>query len=178
MKRDLFKVINGGRQKYFSIDGVRVEVTTRNNLPQSAEIMVFEEDTNMILTVDSKIHHQDEHPIRIMTDIYEHAKLKPGVLVTKGKSWYALVIDLDADCICQIPWIRTVYREIFKSIEQNRIKTAGIHLLGSTYGKIPRADALQLFIDGVKESSHPHLEKIVLAVDDSLVGIIKEHLTE
>jgi hypothetical protein len=144
-------------------------VTTRENLPDDAEIMVFEEDTKMVLTVDRERIYYGEHIIRTMTDIHNASKYIPGSLAQQGNSWYALVIDLDADFVCQPCWIEEAYAKIFNNIEAKKVAVAGMHLLGSTYGKIPVNQALSMLQAGLTNISSSSLEKIYLVVDRSAV---------
>ncbi len=160
------KLIKGGRPRWYLFTGIQLAVSTRETLPDKTEIMIFEEDTKMVLTVDKEVTYREEHPIRIMTDIYAPPHHRPGSLVMNGKNWYALVIDLDADVVCQPAWIEEVYEVIFNRLKAKKIRTAGIHLLGSTYGKIPVEQALEMFFAGLKSRALSHLKKIYLVVDD------------
>ena len=72
------KLIHGGLSKHTFINGIQVAVAPKESPPFPVEVMVYEEDTNLILTVDPVIEHEDEHIIRTMTDIMETKKHKPG----------------------------------------------------------------------------------------------------
>lgn len=167
MTQKSLKLIRGGRPKYYLFAGVQLVVTTRQALPDVAQIMVFEEDTKMVLTVDKEMTCREEHPIRLMTEIYNSPKHSPGSLVVNGKSWYALVIDLDSDVVCRQLWIEQVYEEIFKNIKTKKVIHAGMHLLGTKYGKIPTEHAVGMLLEGVKNSELSYLKKIFLVIKKS-----------
>jgi len=178
MTKKSLKLIKGGRSKSVLFSGVKLVVTTREALPDDAEIMVFEEDTKMVLTVDKEVLYQEEHIIRTMTDIYNAPGHIPGSLVIQGKSWYALVIDLDAGVMCQSHWIEEAYREIFSSLDRRGIVTAGMHLLGSIYGKIPVEKALGMLYAGLKNRTFSPLKKIYLVVNIAEVKDTWRHVVK
>ncbi len=170
------RLIRGGKPKHYWFAGVQLVVATRETLPDDAEIMVFEEDTKMVLTVDKELIYRGEDSIRTLTDIHNAPKHVPGSLVKQGNSWYALVIDLDAECVCQPCWIEEAYTEIFNTIKAKKVAVAGMHLLGSTYGKIPYDQALRMLHGGLKNRSSPPLKKIYLVVDRSAVKETRRQL--
>ncbi len=153
------KLLYGGKPKSFLIAGIRVTVVGPDLL-SPAGIMVFEEDTNLILTVDKEIHWQEEHPIRQMTAILRAVKHPPGSLVRNGKNWYAVVIDLDSDIVCRADWIAEAYGKLFTAMEQEEITTAAIHLLGSIHGKIGEKTAVRLLIDGLRTAAPQGLKEV------------------
>ncbi len=95
------QLIHGGLLQHTLINGIQVAIAARKSLPFPVEAMVFEEDRNLILTVDQAVDYIEEHPIRTMTAVMEAQKHKPGSVVINGKSWYAVVIDLDREAICR-----------------------------------------------------------------------------
>ncbi len=176
MAEKSLKLIRGGRPKYYLFAGVQLVVTTRQALPDVAQIMVFEEDTKMVLTVDKEMTYREEHPLRLMTEIYNSQKHVPGSLVVKGNSWYALVIDLDAEVVCQPQWIEQVYAEIFRNIRTKKIIHAGMHLLGNKYGRIPIEHAVGMLLDGLKNSELSCLKKIFLVIKKSEIKNTQEYI--
>lgn len=158
------KLVQGGLSKYTSINGVKVIVVSRESLPFSVEVMVFEEDTHLILTADREIYYQEEHPIRLMTDIMNAGNERSGSVVDKGRSWYAVVINVDAEVICQPLWVSEAYVNVFERLFNKKILSAGIALLGNIHGKMQVEQAVGLFLDGLKAQPMKCLKNIYLVV--------------
>jgi hypothetical protein len=154
------KLVYGGLSNHFLIADVRLSVTSAKALSPLVEIMVFEEDTNLILTVDREIQWHEEHPIRQMTAILRAKKHSPGSLVRNGKSWYAVVIDLDQDIVCRVDWIAEAYRRLFTALNKERITAVALHLLGDTHGKIGEKAAVKLLVEGLQVEAPKGLKYI------------------
>lgn len=167
------KLLHGGLSTY-DISGRQVGVATRESLCHPVEVMVFEEDTNLILTVDKAIYYREIHPIRVMTDIMGAKKHKPGTLVCNGDSWYAVVIDVDDERICQTSWIREAYGNIFKRLEEEKIVCAAMHVLGIIHGGIIVDRAIDFFYEGLKAEPAQYLKRIWLLADEKNVGLVRK----
>ncbi len=170
------KVVYGGLSSHFLIAGMCLTVAANETPSPQAEIMVFEEDTNLILTVDKEIHWQEQHPIRVMTAILRAKKHRPGSLVHNGKNWYAVVIDLDSDIVCQADWIAEAYGNMFTAIQQEKITTAAIHLLGTIYGKIGEKLAVRLLVDGLQAEFPQDLGEILVITLPNRVDAIRREI--
>ena len=158
-------------------------VIDSESLPYSAEVMVFEEDTNLILTADREIHYQEEHPIRLMTDIMNARKHRPGSLVVKDKSWYAVVIDVNAETMCQPLSVSEAYINVFAHLNSKKIVSAGIHLLGLIHGKMPINQAVNLFLGGLNTQNINCLKHIWVVVSTADIkatrkAIAQHHFTK
>lgn len=66
------KLLNGGLSQYIGINGIKVAAAPQQLPPFVVEVIVFEEDTNLILTVDPVIEYE------------EHT---PGSVAMNGSSW-------------------------------------------------------------------------------------------
>ena len=108
------KLVYGGQAKDIFFRGINITLAPRETPPFSVDVMVFEEDTNLVLTVDQEKEYVMEHPIRIMTDIMNAPKHQPGTVVTNGNSWYAVVIDLDEEPICRKEWCEKAFEQVLQ----------------------------------------------------------------
>lgn len=178
MTKPELKLVKKKKKSFCFLSGVQLKVATRESLPASIEVMVFEEDTNMVLTVDKEITYREEHPIHLFTAIHSTQKKKPGTLVINQSSWYALIIDLDEEVICQPRWIESAYNEIFAAFKKQRIGVAALHLLGSIHGKISSALALELLVFALKNYSPPSLRELFVVIDVVEDGGIRRQLSE
>jgi hypothetical protein len=177
------KLILGGRSKHISCNGVQVTVIDNESLPYSAEVMVFEEDTHLILTADREIHYQEEHPIRLMTDIMNARKNRLGSLVVNDRSWYAVVIDVNAETMCQPQSVSEAYINVFAHLNSKKIVSAGMHLLGLIHGKMVINQAVNLFLGGLHTQNINCLRHIWVVVSTADIkatrkAIAQNHLTK
>lgn len=172
----MLRLIKENSTKSYSLGPIQIMVAPMDKIPDAAEIMVFEEDTSMVLTVDREFLYQEEHPIRTFTDIHNSPKRDPGDLVVKGSSWYALVIDLDADTVCKPSWIEAVYEKVFLTLEKKKVTSAAMHLLGSIHAKTSVDLALKILCGKISRCSLSHLKMIYLIVDKPSIKEIHELL--
>ncbi len=170
------KLVRGGLSKRFLFNGVYVSIATRDNLPKPVEVMVFEEDTNLILTVDREMYFQEEHPIRLMTEIHRTKGHVPGSLVTRGKSWYAVVIDLNAEKMCDSKWISKAYQHVFVNLEEEKIVTVAINLLGTIHGKMAVKDAVSLFVTALESKVPANLKQVWLIVSNESLKEVRQEV--
>ena len=161
------KLIYGGLAKQIAVKGIQIAICQEEMLPDNVEVMVFEEDTNLILTVDKELYYEEVHPIRLMTDIMKTRAIKPGSLVTNGKSWYAVVIDINAETICDPKWVSEAYTKVFERLEQRKIFSVGMHLLGTRHGKIAIETSLDLFLNCIEKETQKYLKNIWFVVAES-----------
>lgn len=170
------KLIYGGLSQYIKINGVKVALAPRGKPPFTVEVMIFEEDTNLILTADPVIQYKEEHPIRLMTGIMKAKRHLPGSLVINKSSWYGVVIDLDEEMICRPKNISNVYSQLFERLQKEKIKTAGIHLLGCTHGNILLDEALNLFSEGLNSVALNYPKSIWLIVPENDIRSARKYL--
>lgn len=177
------KLIRGGRSKNISCNGVQMTVIDNESLPYSAEVMVFEEDTHLILTADREIHYQEEHPIRLMTDIMNAGKNSLGSLVVNDRSWYAVVIDVNAETMCHPQSVSQAYKNVFAHLKSKKIVCAGMHLLGLIHGKMVINQAVNLFLGGLHTQNINCLRHVWVVVPTADIkatrsAMARHHLTK
>ncbi len=156
------KLIQGGRLEPLSINNVEIAVSTIDSAPFPVEVMVFEEDTHLILTVDQVDEYKEEHPIRIMTDIMDAKKYRPGSIVRNGNSWYAVVVDLDREPICDNRWVEEAIKEILNLAEKNKIFSLALPILGSVHGGRGLELQLNNLLEIISEMSPTIIKRILI----------------
>lgn len=170
------KLLHGGLPKYSIINGIKIVAAPRQQPPFVVEVMVFEEDTNLILTVDKEIYYQEEHPIRLMTSLINAKNHQVGSLVKNQNSWYAVVVDINADTICTSSWVLKAYKNLFSDLVARKIPAAGIHLLGQ-HGKLPLQLAVQLLLDTIRAVPQCYLRRIWLIVPEQDIKTVRGYLS-
>ncbi len=169
------KLLQGGLpKKTTAINTIQIAVAPKESPPFPVEVMVFEEDTNLILTVDPVIEHKEEHIIRTMTDIMTAETHKPGSVVVNGNSWYAVVIDLDSDPICRKEWCEKAIKQVFQLAEKNRVSSLALPILGTVYGNLQIEYNLQYLLGIVSTMTPCALKRLWIAAPQKDVGQIRK----
>jgi hypothetical protein len=156
-----FRLITGGSSGRIKINRTVMEVSSASgSLP--VDVRVFEEDTRLALTVDSVMRHVEEHPVRLMTDILEARPAEPGTVVRKRTSWYAVVLDLDAEPMLRREWIDAAYAEVLRLAEEGGVARLGLPLLGTVHGRHPAGDSLGMLTARLRSGNFRKIQQIVI----------------
>ena len=173
-----FKLLLGGKARQVSIRGVVVSVAPDSMHPLPVDARVFEEDTHLVLTVDPVMRFKEEHPIRLLNSLAKDKPHRPGSVVIKGKSWYAVVHDLDAQETCQAEWVEQTYRELLRLAEVRRIRNLGIPLLGSVHGNMKPAESLNMLLQAISALRVTPLKYIMILVRPNRVDATRRLLVQ
>jgi len=164
--RKKFTLITGGNAGKTKVNGVSVDIIAESTRPLPVDVRVFEEDTHLVLTVDPVMRYTDDHPIRLMTDILEAEPGKPGTVVTKGTSWYAVVHDLDAEPSSREEWVADAYAALLKLAETNNVSRLGVPLLGTVHGRFQKRESMFSLLHQIRSQSFAQLQKLSILVPD------------
>lgn len=168
MIKSQLTLVHGGRSAWYRVNGFNCRLAntaTFRNLTLDA--VVFEEDTHLILTLDRVMTHGEVHPIRLMTDVHTTRPHTPGSLISNDSSWYGVVIDLDREQICRKEWIDSTYEQIGRRISLKRIRTIGVHLLGTIHGKMDVDFCLDRFVSAIGNWRSESLKDVWLIVSET-----------
>ena len=171
-----FAVLEGGKNKQVTVNTVNLAVVPNSLSPLLVNVRVFEEDTHLVLTVDPDMRHTEEHPIRLMTRIMETKPKKPGSIITRNASWYAIVHDLDVEPSWRQKWIEDAYLAILKLAETKRVQKLGLPLLGSVHGNFSPEQSLKILIQNITPLTFQHLNNILILVPHQECKKTMQHL--
>jgi hypothetical protein len=172
-RKPKFKLLLGGKAKHVTINRVKVSVAPNTLYPLPVDARVFEEDTHLILTVDPVMRYTPEHPIRMLNSLSKERAKKPGTVVHEGRSWYAVVHDLDVEPTSCREWVESAYQEIFRLTEEDKVERIGIPLLGSVHGNMKSVESLGLLLENIKIIRARELKHVMIIVPPSQVEPIK-----
>ena len=142
------KLIHGNRAAGMRIKGMTIGVAAKESPPFPVEVMVFEEDTSLVLTVDDPAkEYEPQHPIRTMTDIMNMTTHQPGTVVTNGNSWYAVVIDLNSEPICRKQWCEEALERVLLLAGKTGVQSLALPVLGSVHGNLPVEELLPVLLE-------------------------------
>jgi hypothetical protein len=146
-------IIPGGLTPRFQVGAVQLVPATLRESPFPVPATVVEEDTWRVLSTPSILHSNNEHPVRLMTDLVHDQPASPGTVVMKGRRWLAIVYDLDQEPPCTEEWILQALENILKSAQTKQIRSLALPLLGSRHGGIPWQRSLELILDKLSGAS-------------------------
>lgn len=173
-----FKLLLGGKARQVTVRGVTVSVIPYSMHPLPVDVRVFEEDTHLILTVDPVMRFKEEHPIRLLNSLDKAKPHKPGSVVNEGKSWYAVVHDLDAKETCNPEWVNLAYRELLRLAGTRRIQNMGIPLLGSVHGNMKPAESLHSLLQAISSLRASPLRHLMILVKSDRVDATRKLLIQ
>ena len=118
-------------------------VASRDNAPPfPVEALVFEEDTALVLSADRDIRDIDDHPIRVMTSLYDFEEQAIGDVLVCARNPYrflAVVHDFDREPSCQEAWIEITLSKILRLCRELEIESLGLQMLGTRFGRFTDA---------------------------------------
>ena len=135
-----FQVLPGGRRVSDTLGNVRIVVAREEDPPFFIDGEVFEEDTWLALSTQTDVIRSPDHPVRVMTRVWEAKPENPGSVTVKlgpPARLLAVVHDLDAEPSCTEEWVESALYEVFVSCTKHRLHALKLPLLGSKHGNLP-----------------------------------------
>ncbi len=106
--------------------------------PFHVQATALAEDTSLVLSADTEtIRDPDEHPIRIMTALYDEPTREPGSVVVKGTAPYhflAIVHDFDQEPSFREAWVWDALGEILVQCKTRKVLALKLAPLGVGHG--------------------------------------------
>lgn len=137
-----------------------------NTPPFHVQAIALEEDTSLVLSADTQtIRDPAEHPIRIMTELYEEPAREPGSVVVKGTAPYrflAMVHDFDQEPSFREAWVRSALSEILVQCRTREVLTLKLEPLGVAHGGLALAGFRELLYTLLNETRSGCLQRIWL----------------
>jgi len=146
------KLVWDAQKPAFTQGNIRVLLChEQSHLPETA-IQVLEEDTWRVLSSEIAINEQrEQHPVRVITDLLDQERSRPGDVLIHGIHWYAINYDLDQNPICQPQWLReSMHTILLKAVEQN-ISSLCIPLPGVAHGHISLSDSVAIIMNMIQD---------------------------
>ncbi len=126
---------------------VKVVEAPQDQPPFPIQAEAVEEDTALVLSADSSIiYDTDEHPISLMTALYEEPTRIPGSVVIQGSKPYlfsAIVHDFNQHLSFREEWVWSALNEILLQCEKKKITALKLSPIGTRHGTLAFSDFLQ-----------------------------------
>lgn len=150
-------------------DGVRVVEAPNDTPPFEIEAIALEEDTSLVLSADISVRDSKQHPIRLMTELYDEQSKTPGSVVVKDGNpirLMAIVHDFDQDPSCREEWITSCLEHIFEHCARGTISSLGLECLGTKHGRLAKEKFDDLLHSALKSAPPGSLRRIWLIGPD------------
>jgi hypothetical protein len=155
-------VIRGGRDEDV-IAGVRIAFAPPHEPPFPVEAMILEEDTYLVLSAGTRIPEEAEHPIRVMTALWEAKPRAPGSVVVRPglrTELLAVVHDLDADPTWREAWVEASLEAALAEVGRRQVVSLGTEALGSVHGRMKAERFRRLLREALVRGKPERLERV------------------
>ncbi|MDY6842944.1 MAG: hypothetical protein SVW57_02475 [Thermodesulfobacteriota bacterium] len=182
-KRPPLRLIQGNVPHKISVGSVTIIAAPEDKPPFTAEAVVFEEDTFLVLSADRTVLEPHEHPIRIMTEAFNISPKKTGSVMVKGKHpfcLFAIIHDLNQEPSWKEEWIARALDGIFQEVESRNIQSLALPFLGTLHGTLQKHRFVKLFGCALKRMAHNRLKRIWLMLpagtSDTIITLLDSEL--
>ncbi|MEJ2060364.1 MAG: hypothetical protein P8Y64_07740 [Gammaproteobacteria bacterium] len=158
------QLIQGTRDRVFTCGDVALRVVTRSTAP----VRVLEEDTWRVLSAPARLPGEDEHPMRVMTDLVEQQPDPAGSLVVSGRRWYAILHDFDQSPSFREAWLQQALAAVLQRAAQEGLNRLALPLLGVMHGALPLERSLKLIVQTLRTGDAPGLHVDLEVGEDQL----------
>ncbi len=151
--------------------GIRVVVARQDDPPFAVDGVAVEEDTWLALGAPSDVVSSPDHPVRVMTRVWDAQPEKPGTVLVKRGSLvrlHAVVHDLNEDPSWKETWVRTALSGVFEEAGRHRLRALQLPLLATKHGSLPPNRFMVLLREALVQqaaSLQRHLQGIWLVRD-------------
>lgn len=135
----------------------------RHEPPFPVEGVVLEEDTYLVLSAKTRLPERSEHPIRVMTALWEAERKPPGSVVVRPglrTELLAVVHDLNEEPSWREEWIRTALGRVLEETERRTIAALGMEPLGCVHGRLERDRFEELLKECLAADASETLERL------------------
>lgn len=116
--------------------------------PFRVQAFALEDDTALVLNAQPDVAcKMDEHPIRIMTALYDDVPDSPGCVVVRGhRPFYlhAMVHDFDQEPSFKEAWVSAALSCVFQICEARQVRALALETLGCRHGRLRESKFFEL----------------------------------
>jgi len=176
-------VIDGGLYAKMSYKNFKIIAAPVASPPFKIDAVAYEEDIYLIMSADPETMPPSIHPLRLMSNLAKFTPETPGTVVVSGANplkFLAVVHDVDCEPTWREEWIEKSLVSIFAEARQRRIRSLGLPLLGTKYGKLKHHRFIKLLAKSLQKTSFENLVHLWLMApapeNADLIKALKEEL--
>jgi hypothetical protein len=155
---------------------IEVVVTTE---PTSADAVVAEEDTYLVLSAEPEVREPAVNRLRVFHEAYAAEPVQPGTVVAREGSpmqLLAVIHDLSQEPTWREEWIVAALDAVLREADARNVRDLALPPLGRVHGALPRERLVVLLGAALRARPPRHLERLFLVVPDGEVATFKELL--
>lgn len=136
---------------------------------RALDLLVFEEDTYLVLSASTEIRETIEHPIHLFTALHEQEPAKVGSIFEKKGTpsrLLVVVLDLAAEPPTNEDVIRDALVQVFARAKVLGAQSIGLQLLGAQHRVLPIAVALRVLFEVLEKRPLDRVSRIELLVPE------------
>ena len=118
------------------------DIVVAREMPFPVEVMVFEEDTYLLLSAGNNVRDIREPISDLQSKAAKQTANVVGDIVSHGSRWFAIVHDTDQDTSFKKAWVVTALDNLCFDIERVGLGAIGIQPLGCQHGPESMSDAV------------------------------------
>lgn len=146
-KKPRLQILPGYKGRPIRLGSILVTPATTHEPPFPVQASVLEEDTWRLLSAPNVAVPQEEHPVRLMTDLVDDRPALPGKVLIQGALWLAIVHDVERTPTCREIWVHSALKRVLELTAQRHYRCLALPLLGSVYGCLDWRRSLTLIIE-------------------------------
>lgn len=135
----------------------------------TVEALVIEEDTWQVLSASPEVVAPGEDVGQLLRQLRAAQPLPPGSVAVRAGTplqLHAVVYDFDDAACCRPAWVAAALAEIQRIVEQRKLGTLALPLLGVRHGRLPLSAFVFLFIAALEKATPGCLRQIWLLVPE------------
>lgn len=160
-----------------------LRTTAINSADITADAIVIEEDTFLILSTKKAVELSDKSRMQLVRDTVQTVTDSPvpGLALARGKAPYrflAIVHDFNETPSWKKEWVRGALVDIFEKAEYYSINSIRIPLLATEHGSLEPAEFVKIIFEVLDDISFNRLKIILLMVPEYAIKEVVDAICE
>jgi hypothetical protein len=156
--------------------------TAEDGPPFTVDALVMEQDRDLLLDPDRTLKDPGESIKRLLKSIEDTKPQPPGTVVVRGRQtpycFLAIVHDFAVEPSWKEAWVTTALDAIFSAAAARRLRSIGLPLLGTVYGRLERRRSVELLERSLARGRPEGLERLWLLVPSASDPTLLQPLRE
>ncbi|MCK6545093.1 hypothetical protein L6R52_04440 [Myxococcota bacterium] len=162
------KLVVVGAGRVF-IGSLEVVAAPEDQPPFDVDVIVEEEDRHLVLSAPAVVPERPDHPIRVMTALWDSEPRGLGDVVLQRGSpprLLAIVHDLDREPTVEAATVRDALAKSLALADALAARAMKLPLLGAVHGTLAPALAAELIGEGLRSATPKALARVWLVTSD------------
>ncbi len=162
-----------------TIGEIKIAVAPIEYVPPSIDAIVEEQDTQLLMAVDTEIKYPDDDFDTLINQMATGKTREPGQIIIKQEKpirFQAIIYNINQEPSWKVEWIAFALKQLIEEINNYQIKTLAMPLLGTHHGKMAEEESIELLCASLATDQASLLEKLWLIAPDPICNRIKDSI--